>query len=85
MHFIAWILSGLIAGFIASKIVNKTGEGIFIDILLGIVGGVVGGFLVGVFGFHVESGLNIPSIIVAIIGGVVLLVAYHAIRKNFIN
>ena len=82
MHFIAWIIAGLIAGFIASKIVNKTGEGILLDILLGIVGGVVGGWLVGIFGFHVESGLNIPSIVVAVIGGVVLLVAYHAIRRN---
>ena len=82
MHFIAWIIAGLIAGFIASKIVNKTGEGILVDILLGIVGGVVGGWLVGIFGFHVESGLNIPSIIVAVIGGVVLLVVYHAVRRN---
>ena len=82
MHFIAWIIAGLIAGFIASKIVNKTGEGILVDILLGIVGGVVGGWLVGIFGFHVESGLNIPSIIVAVIGGVVLLISYHAIRRN---
>ena len=83
MHFIAWIIAGLIAGFIASKIVNKTGDGILIDILLGIVGGVGGGWLVGIFGYRVESGFSIPSIIVAIIGAVVLLVLYHAIRRRF--
>lgn len=82
MHFIAWIIAGLIAGFIASKLVNKTGDGILIDILLGIVGGIVGGWLVGILGYHVESGLNIPSIIVAVIGAVALLVVYHAIRRN---
>lgn len=82
MNFIAWIIAGLIAGFIASKIVNKRGEGIVLDILLGIVGGVVGGWLVGLFGFHAQSGLNIASIIVAVIGGVALLVAYHAVRRN---
>ena len=64
------------------KIVNKSGEGIILDILLGIVGGVVGGWLVGMFGYHVESGLNIPSIIVAIFGGVIFLILYHAIRRN---
>ncbi len=82
MHFIAWIIAGLIAGFIASKIVNKTGDGIVIDLLLGIVGGVVGGWLVGLFGYHTEGGLDIPSIIVAVIGGIVLLVVYHAIKRN---
>ena len=81
-HFIGWIVAGLISGFVASKIVNKSGEGIFLDILLGIVGGVVGGWLVSFFGVRVESGLNIPSIIVAIIGGVVFLVAYHAIQRR---
>jgi len=30
MHFIAWIVLGLISGFIASKLVNKTGEGFFL-------------------------------------------------------
>lgn len=82
MHFIAWIIAGLIAGFIASKIVNKTGEGMIVDILLGLVGGVVGGWLVGILGYHAESGLNIPSIIVAVIGAVILLVVYHAIRRR---
>jgi uncharacterized membrane protein YeaQ/YmgE (transglycosylase-associated protein family) len=82
MHFIAWIIAGLIAGFIASKIVNKRGDGILLDLLLGIVGGVVGGWLVGIFGFQVESGLNIPSIVVAVIGAVLLLVVYHAIRRR---
>ncbi len=82
MHFIAWIIAGLVAGFIASKIVNKTGDGFLIDLLLGIAGGVVGGWLVGMFGFHVESGLNIPGIIVAVIGAVILLVAYHALRRK---
>ena len=81
-HFIGWIIAGLISGFVASKIVNKSGEGIILDILLGIVGGVVGGWLVGIFGYHVESGLNIPSIIVAIFGGVIFLILYHAIRRN---
>ena len=84
MSIVAWLVVGLIAGFIGSKIVNKTGEGIIRDILLGIVGGVAGGWLIDFFfpQFHVEGGLNLPSIIVAVIGGVILLVVYHAIRQR---
>ena len=45
MHWITWIILGLIAGFIASKIVNRQGAGILMDIVIGIVGAVVGGFI----------------------------------------
>jgi uncharacterized membrane protein YeaQ/YmgE (transglycosylase-associated protein family) len=79
MSIIAWIVLGLIAGFIASKIVNKRGDGAFLDIILGIIGAVVGGWLFRTFGMSGVSGVNIYSLFVAVIGAVVLLVAYHAI------
>jgi uncharacterized membrane protein YeaQ/YmgE (transglycosylase-associated protein family) len=81
MSFLAWIVLGLVAGFIGSKIVNKTGEGIVLDILLGIVGAVVGGWLFNTFGAAGVTGLNLYSILVAVVGAVVLLVVYHAIRR----
>jgi uncharacterized membrane protein YeaQ/YmgE (transglycosylase-associated protein family) len=81
MSILAWIVLGLIAGFIGSKVVNKTGEGIFLDIVLGVVGAVVGGWLFRFFGSTGVSGLNLWSMLVAIIGAVVVLVAYHAIRR----
>ena len=74
MGLISWLVLGLIAGFIGSKIVNKTGQGLWLDIALGIVGAVVGGFLFsGVFGVEGITGLNVWSLIVAIIGSVVVL------------
>ncbi len=81
MSILAWIVLGLVAGFIGSKIVNKTGEGFFLDIVLGIVGSVVGGWLFSIFGASGVTGLNIPSLLVAVIGAIVVLVAYHAIKK----
>ena len=45
MHFIYWIILGLIAGFIASRIVNQTGSGIVLDTIIGVVGAVIGGFI----------------------------------------
>jgi len=82
MSIIAWIVLGLIAGFIGSKLVNKTGEGFFLDIALGIVGAVIGGWLFSLFGMQGVTGLNIYSVIVAVIGAVVFLVIYHAIRRT---
>ena len=79
MSIIAWIILGLIAGFIGSKLVNKSGEGLILDIVLGIVGAVVGGYLFNVFGASGVTGLNIYSLIVAVVGAVIVLIIYHAI------
>jgi uncharacterized membrane protein YeaQ/YmgE (transglycosylase-associated protein family) len=82
MSFIAWILLGLFSGFIASKIVNRTGSGIVVDVVLGVVGALVGGFLFGVFGARGVSGLNLWSLLVAVVGSVVVLVGYHAVSRR---
>jgi uncharacterized membrane protein YeaQ/YmgE (transglycosylase-associated protein family) len=79
MSIVAWIVLGLIAGFIASKIVNKSGEGVILDIVLGVVGAIVGGWLFSVFGMPGVSGVNVYSMLVAVIGAIVFLVVYHAI------
>jgi uncharacterized membrane protein YeaQ/YmgE (transglycosylase-associated protein family) len=81
MSFLAWIVLGLLAGFIGSKIVNKQGEGLFLDIVLGVVGAIFVGWLFNTFGASGITGLNLYSLLVAVIGSVVLLVAYHAIRR----
>ncbi len=79
MSIIAWIVLGLIAGFIGSKIVNRTGEGLVLDIVLGIVGAVVGGFVFSLFGAAGVTGLNIYSLVVAVVGAIVVLFIYHAV------
>jgi uncharacterized membrane protein YeaQ/YmgE (transglycosylase-associated protein family) len=81
MSFLAWIVLGLISGFIGSKIVNKTGEGMVLDIILGIVGAFVGGWLFSMFGASGVTGLNLYSMLVAVVGAVVVLVGYHMIRR----
>ena len=81
MSILAWIVLGLISGFIASKIINKSGEGFFLDIILGIVGAVVGGWLFNTFGHSGVTGLNLYSLLVAVIGAVLVLVVWHAIKR----
>jgi uncharacterized membrane protein YeaQ/YmgE (transglycosylase-associated protein family) len=82
MSILAWIILGLISGFIASKIVNKTGEGIILDIVLGVVGAVVGGWLFSLVGGHGVTGVNIYSLLVAVVGAVIVLVLYHAVVRR---
>ena len=79
MSLLAWIVLGLIAGFIGSKIVDSTGQGPIVDILLGVVGAVVGGFLFNQFGAAGVSGVNLYSLLVAVVGAVVVLWLYHAL------
>ena len=79
MSVIGWIVLGAMAGWIGSLLVNKTGEGLLRDIVLGIVGAVVGGWIVTMFGSTSVTGFNVWSLFVAVIGSVVVLVAYHAL------
>ena len=82
MGIISWIILGLIAGFIGSKIVNKQGQGFWLNIALGIIGALVGGFLFSFFGASGVTGLNIWSMIVAIVGSVVVLWIYNAVTDR---
>jgi uncharacterized membrane protein YeaQ/YmgE (transglycosylase-associated protein family) len=79
MSILAWLILGLISGFIASKLVNKSGEGVILDIVLGVVGAFVGGWLFNTFGQTGVTGLNIYSMLVAVVGAVVVLVLYHTV------
>jgi len=82
MSIIAWLILGLIAGFIASKIVNKQGEGLVLNIVLGIVGAFVGGWVFSLFGMTGVTGLNIYSLLVAVLGAVVVLFIYHGLIRR---
>jgi uncharacterized membrane protein YeaQ/YmgE (transglycosylase-associated protein family) len=82
MGIIAWVVLGLIAGWIGSKIVNKRGEGLVMDIVLGIIGALIGGYLFNVVGHAGITGFNLYSMFVAVIGSVIVLLIYHAIRRS---
>jgi uncharacterized membrane protein YeaQ/YmgE (transglycosylase-associated protein family) len=82
MGIFSWIILGLIAGFIGSKIVDRQGQGLWLNIALGIVGAIVGGFLFDLFGASGVSGLNIYSMIVAVVGSIVVLLIYNALMSR---
>lgn len=74
-------------GFIGSKLLNKTRHGLRRDCLLGIVGAIVGGFFSNLLGKPGVSGLDVYSLVVAVVGAAVFMIVYHALfrRRGFLN
>ena len=85
MSVVSWLVLGLIAGFLASMTMNKRGEGVGLDIVLGMVGAVVGGWLFRALGSVGVTGLNIWSILVAVVGAMVVLGIFHAVKGSAIR
>lgn len=80
MNIIIWIVLGVLAGWIAGMIM-KSGHGIIEDVILGVVGAFVGGFVFNLLGQSGVTGLNIYSIIVAVVGAVILIFLGRLIHK----
>ena len=53
-----------------------------LDIILGIVGAVVGGWVFSMFGAQGVTGVNLYSILVAVVGAILVLVIYHAVFRR---
>jgi uncharacterized membrane protein YeaQ/YmgE (transglycosylase-associated protein family) len=85
--FVAWIVLGLVAGFIGSKILNKTDHGLVRYVLLSIIGAIVGGFLSNLLGKPGVTGLDLYSLIVAVVGAGVFMIVYHTLfrRRRFLS
>ena len=85
MGILAWIIVGLIGGAVAQLLVSDdpVGGGVggfIVTILLGIAGALLGGFLAVALG--ISNGVDdfdIGTIILAIAGAVLILLAYKAL------
>lgn len=77
MSIIAWLVVGAIAGYVANMILG-TRNGLVMTIIFGIVGAIIGGALwayiqTRTLDFNAMlTGIDIPSIIAAIVGAVIL-------------
>ena len=81
MGILTWVVLGLIVGALAKWIMpgNDPG-GIFITILIGIAGALLGGFLSTALGLGAVSGFNLPSVVIAVVGSLILLFGYRRIK-----
>ena len=66
----------IVHGIPSADVVLQEGDILSID-----CGAVVGGYLFNMMGSAGVTGLNIYSLFVAVVGAVVVLVAYHAVRR----
>lgn len=83
MSIIAWIVLGLIAGAIAKLLMpGRDPGGFFITIIIGIVGAVIGGWISTALGWGDVSGVNLPSLLIAILGSIILLIIYRMVRRT---
>ena len=79
MGIISWIVLGAIAGWVTNLIMGGK-EGVIATIILGIVGAVVGGWLAGtVLKLADVTGVNVESIVVAVIGAVIVVAVYRLV------
>ena len=77
------ILFGLIVGAVARWLIPGAAPGgVVADIAVGILGAVVGGWIYRIFGHDGTMGFNLPSLVCALIGAVVLLWLLRAIRGS---
>lgn len=88
MGIITWLIFGLIAGAIAQLLLpgddpgGSGAMGWIVTIVIGIVGAFVGGLIGAAVGFGGVTGFNFGSFIIAVLGAVVLLLIWRAIRGN---
>ena len=79
MNILIWIVSGIIAGWIAGLLVRGRGFGLIGDLIIGLLGGLIGGWLAGLMGIQASS--LIAQILVAALGGVVLVAIIRLVRR----
>jgi uncharacterized membrane protein YeaQ/YmgE (transglycosylase-associated protein family) len=83
MDILGWIIVGALAGWIASLVVQSKGQGCIVNIALGLVGAVVGGFLFRQLGGFSYDGTGfVASTFVAVIGAVIVLLLWNALRRR---
>ena len=82
MGWFATLVVGLVAGFLA-HLIMRTKANLLIDLILGVIGGFLGGWLTALaLGQNLMSGINLTSIIVALVGAVVVVFLYRLIFRR---
>lgn len=82
MGYLAWIILGALSGWLASMIMGKNSQmGAIANIIVGIVGAFIGGFIFRALGGSGVTGLNLWSVVVAVIGSCILLFIANRIKR----
>jgi uncharacterized membrane protein YeaQ/YmgE (transglycosylase-associated protein family) len=81
LGILAWIVFGLIVGIVARWLVpGEAPGGVIGDIIVGVIGAFIGGWIYGWLGHTGVTGFNLPSMVCALIGAIVLLWLLRLVR-----
>ncbi len=83
MSIIGWIVLGLLVGVIAKRLVpGNESVGVIVTMLLGIAGALLGGFLATALGIGdpIDEFFDLSTWVAAIVGAMVILFAWNALR-----
>lgn len=82
MDIVTWLIVGLIAGLLASALVGGIGYGLIGDIVVGMAGAIIGGWLFTALDIRMPVAGLPGTILVALVGAVLLLVAIRTVRPG---
>jgi uncharacterized membrane protein YeaQ/YmgE (transglycosylase-associated protein family) len=74
-----WIISGVVAGWLTGLVMKGRGYGLLGNLVIGLLGGVIGGWLFSLFGLTATGWVG--EIVVALVGGVVLVAIARLLRR----
>lgn len=81
VNLILWILLGGLIGWVTSLLVKRDVElATLTNVIIGVAGAVIGGFLMDISGAPGIKGLDLASLLVAVIGSLLLLFAMGSLR-----
>ena len=78
MHFVVFVVIGLIAGALAGRVVRGQGYGLLGDVTVGMVGALLGGWVFTNFA-DVAGGEVLISLLTAAVGAIALLWAIRLV------
>lgn len=76
-----WAFFGLVAGIIAKLLMpGRDPGGCIITMVIGIAGALLGGYLATLLGFGGIEAFDLRSLLIAVLGSIVLLAIFRALR-----
>lgn len=86
MGILTWILVGLVAGLLGKiAMPGPDPGGVILTVVVGIAGAIIGGLVVNqLLGGPGVTGFNLPSILVATLGSIILLALYRFVTRRVV-
>jgi len=86
MNLIIYLIAGAIVGYVASRVMRTNSQqGLLEDIIVGVVGAFLAGYFISpMLGVGtINDAITIPTLLVTLLGSIVLLAIYKAVRRRW--